>query len=430
MNNQMLFSVGFLFALISLCGSVVLPLVPVPRSSGKRDAADLTSLFGFEYYATVSLGTPAQTVLVQLDTGSSGFYVGTAACVGSGCSLTSLYDSTKSSTSSITPCDSNCPGCTGTLCSFESEYGSGAVVQGNAFGDVLTLSGTSAVSVPVVFGGLTSVTGGNFENAPVSGIWGLAYPSLNPWSYPTVLEEIRTYKSMYDGFSLCLAPYGSPVFSFGEDFSGTAGFQYSPIVEYESSIYAYYSVYMVDLKVSGVSLGFSANTYNNPTCIVDSGTTGLLLPSSVLASLLTVLQAAVPGLPSDFWVIGNCYTGIAVSSFPTLQITLQGFSGTTFDLTLTPESYLAADGDSACFIIGEASATSNGYLTILGDAFMSNYHIFFDRANTRLGFASQTTCPQVGIATTSPTTTSAKSDGNRLFVSLSIVLFSFFVFLF
>jgi len=66
---------------------------------------------------------------------------------------------------------------------------------------------------------------------------------------------------------------------------------------------------------------------------------------------------------------------------------------------------------------------------------MMNYHVFFDKAHTQVGFGPINTCPQIGFATTSPTTTGTTAAGSSdaplsAIMSISVVVFLLFVVLF
>jgi len=178
---------------------------------------------------------------------------------------------------------------------------------------------------------------------------------------------------------------------------------------------------MNDLQVNGVTLGYSTTDYSDPNCIVDSGTTFLLLPSGPLSALEDVLV----GMCSDTTLYGLCntaegqsildsycypMTSSQIAQYPTLTIYL---SGLTSPITLTPDIYLTPlqqnEQNLRCF--GISSAGSFG--TILGDTFMRSSHVVFDRAGNQVGFGPLSTCPN------SPASTTA-STGQRSSASISI----------
>jgi choice-of-anchor A domain-containing protein len=80
-----------------------------------------------------------------------------------------------------------------------------------------------------------------------------------------------------------------------------------------------------------------------------------------------------------------------MNQYPNIAVYLNGISS---PLILTPQMYLRAYSTYWCLAI---STSGNIPLTILGDTFMRGFHVVFDRANSRVGFANPSTCP------TSPT---------------------------
>jgi len=62
--------------------------------------------------------------------------------------------------------------------------------------------------------------------------------------------------------------------------------------------------------------------------------------------------------------------------------------GQTFNTSVPPQSWLVPNGN--CYTLGLQSVVGVGI--VLGDLFMENYYIVFDKANNRLGFAPLTNC--------------------------------------
>ena len=76
---------------------------------------------------------------------------------------------------------------------------------------------------------------------------------------------------------------------------------------------------------------------------------------------------------------------ITLSDFPSVNITLplSGSSGISFDVAVTPSAYLLPVGRDYCMGIG----TATGVGMVMGDVFMENYYVHFDRQNKQLGFS-------------------------------------------
>ncbi|KAJ3983196.1 acid protease [Lentinula detonsa] len=158
---------------------------PASGSSRKRHGASNSARFGkrassagisitdqdddASYFATVSIGTPGQSMSVVLDTGSSDLWVTGSSC--KNCDgQTPLFDSTKSSSfkSSSSSSSSNNAGQT------TIQYGSGAVAgtlaQDTVEFDGFTVQGQTFLLADDLTDGLL--------DGPVSGIMGLAFQSI------------------------------------------------------------------------------------------------------------------------------------------------------------------------------------------------------------------------------------------------------------
>jgi len=374
-----------LFCLLSTCfAELTIPL----RRFEKRVKKDVIPLGGGistmgEYYATLQLGTPAQTFNLQVDTGSSGLYVFAEGC--SGCGSATAY-SFSSSTSQLVNCNS--PNCQSghcftfqgtSICGFNDTYGDGSGVSGLEVGDLLNVGAEKGVLVDF---GAIMYSSQNFERAPVDGIWGVAYAGLLDWKGVTAMDLIIADSHLYNSFSMCLVQ-GDAVMTIGVNYQKNSSFEWTQILK----PFLFYSVTVTNISVNSNSLGFTKRQYNNPMSIVDSGTTEFLLPTNVYNALVTQFQVLnLPQFSTLSQGGGASLTPAQVNEYPTVSIGLQGLST---PLVISGQQYLINFGGEYYF--GIADSQGNGL--IMGDVVMQAYHVVFDRAAHQVGFAPLSSCP-------------------------------------
>jgi hypothetical protein len=209
-----------------------------------------------EYFTVVGLGSPAQNVELQVDTGSADLIVYSNDC--DGCNATASYDYSKSDTAMSIWCDTDeylCDQdqCQDELdpCCWEDQFGDGSTIDGFVVTDVITLGGTKS-SYPVSLGPITSVDAPNgFEATGVDGIWGLAFQDLSGWSGEPAIALFISEFNLYDSFSLCLLENGGTM-EIGTNYSGNPDFVWTPIEEDQ-----WYSVTLDDWLMGGVTIGVS-----------------------------------------------------------------------------------------------------------------------------------------------------------------------------
>lgn len=125
------------------------------------------------YYGTISVGTPAQNVTVDFDTGSSDIWVVSAKCTTSSCNAHTKFDSSKSSTFK------SASG------SFSIEYGDGSKASGKKAHDTVNVGG-----IEVTQQGLAVVTSeSGFDSDPQDGMFGLGFQSNAETKYPTFIDN-------------------------------------------------------------------------------------------------------------------------------------------------------------------------------------------------------------------------------------------------
>jgi hypothetical protein len=161
----------------------------------------------------------------------------------------------------------------------------------------------------------------------------------------------------------------------------------------------WWNIHVLDIKVGGKSINVPEYFYWTTNDViggfVDSGTSVFLVAPVVYSEIQRVFQENYSGLPGVAHVLfsGGCVPaaemGDKVKLFPNVTVSLPDENtGAAFSLGMPPESYLLFANDAYCLgIVGNP-----GTGIILGDVFMENYYIVFDKQKNRLGFAPLTKC--------------------------------------
>ena len=395
----------------------------VAKKEGRRALAKHGILAGFpqkvndwddsEYIGNITIGTPAQTFAVILDTGSSNLWIPDTTCDGSNdcpdeCSdfitcifecdesccdesARRMYDVTKKMPknhlfSSLKPKNAACNGKhkfdssksttyvkDGKSWSIEYGTGSASGFQGKdtvAFGDV----GTNQLVVPkVTFGQATSLAS-FFAGDPLDGILGLAFQSLSVNNVKPVFQEAIDQKLVdqplftvwleHEGFGENVA---GGVYTWGAVDTTNCG----PVLGYQPLSSATY--YQFQMK--GVSIG-KVTDNNKYEVISDTGTSLLVAPTDITDK---IAQAA-GGTYSDDW---GLYTIDCKAKTPDLHLTIGSFK-----LTLTTANLIVPGDDTTCIVAIEGQDSFGfGPDWILGDPFVRQYCNIYDMGNKRVGFA-------------------------------------------
>lgn len=320
----------------------------------------VTSYLGAQYYAPISIGTPAQSFEVIYDSGSSNLWVPSSEC---GFCLHTKYDHTKSSTYVAN----------GEI--FNITYGSGSL-SGFLSTDTVQVGGATITGQ--TFAEATNLPGLAFQLGKFDGICGLAFKSISVDGVQPPLFSGVAEGSISDpvfAFYLTEAASGSELTVGGYDPTKYTG----EITWIPLTSESYFEFALGGMSINGKPI--TSAKY----AVADSGTSIMAGPSADVKKLAAMVGATpVPINPNEYTI--DCSK---ISGLPTLNITLAGT-----DFSLTAAEYVdkvSQGGETICLFgfTGIDIPAPRGPLWILGDIFMRKYYTIFDATPgaERVGYA-------------------------------------------
>ncbi|KAH9858927.1 acid protease [Lenzites betulinus] len=340
-------------------GAEIKPLAVVPAAIAKRQSEALTDEDDDEEWAgTISVGTPAQSFLIDFDTGSSDLWIPSSACTSSTCSKKKKYTASSSSTSVKK---------SGT---FSIEYGDGSTVSGPIYTDSVKVAGIAVTKQ--YFSPVTTLSS-SFSSDPIDGLLGLAYPSISnlgeaPFFNTAIAQGV--VKSGVFGFKL--ATTGSELY-----LGAANSAKYTGAIEYHS---VDTSTGFWQLTGAKALVGTTAVVTGFET-IIDSGTTIMYGPPAAVKKL----YASISG--SAVYDSSNGYYSYPCSTPPTVSFSWGGkswaISAANFNLGET------STGSGKC--VGALAGQDLGLgsnVWLLGDSFMKNVYTAFSFDTDSVGFAT------------------------------------------
>jgi len=300
------------------------------------------------YVGNISIGTPPQYFQVVFDTGSSNLWIVSAKCKDMACRNKMAYNSSQSTT--YIPNGEP----------IAIEYGTGSMV-GFLDSDTVSVAGINVKNQ--IFGEATSLAP-FFQDQPIDGILGLAYPAIAE-DYVTPVFDNMIKQGLV----------AKPIFAFYLD--STAGDTRSEIIlgGVDRSLFKGPITYVPvasqtywQISLEGVIVnGKEVSNCNKCPAIVDTGTSLIVGPPESVTPLINAIGPVKP----------DCSN---MQSLPTIFFNLKGSL-----FPLPPQVYVIKD-EGECFLgIEPADGIP---LWILGDAFIRNYFTVFDRGENRVGFAT------------------------------------------
>jgi hypothetical protein len=316
-----------------------------------------------QYFGSISMGTPPQSMEVIYDTGSSNLWLPNKK---KSFSSHKIYDHTKSSTYAAN----------GTI--FKIQYGSGPV-SGFYSADTLHLGEFDVPKYTFAEVNDTKGLGASYAIGKFDGICGMGWGGISVDGVQTPLEAlVATGKLDAPVFAFFLGSGGST----GELLLGgvnpdhyTGDFSYVPVQDTVPGKQGYWEV-----KLDGITVNNQSMT-TATKAIIDSGTSLLACPKEDIKKYAEAVGAkTVLPIPP----FNREYTLDCDSPGPDLDITLGGKV-----YTLKKEDYVLKDGTECLFAMtGLDVPAPAGPLYILGDVFMRAHYVKFDVGNKQLGFAT------------------------------------------
>ncbi|KAL7944185.1 putative aspartate protease [Trichoderma barbatum] len=314
-----------------------------------------------EYITSVSIGTPAQVIPLDFDTGSSDLWVFSSETPKSSASGHAIYNPTKSSTAK------KLSGSTWSI-----TYGDHSSSSGDVYTDKVTIGGFSVNAQAVE--SATKVSTQFVQDTVISGLVGLGFDVGN-----TVRP--RAQKTWFSNAANSLAQplftadlrhqqTGSYNFGFIDTTLAKGPIAYTPADGSEG----YWG-----FTATGYSVGGAKLNRNSITGIADTGTTLLLLDDDVVNAYYNNVDSARYDNTQE-GVVFDCSEDLPSFTFGVggSSITISGDL-----LNLTP----IADGSSTCY--GGLQSSADIGINIFGDVALKAALVVFDLGNERLGWAQK-----------------------------------------
>jgi saccharopepsin len=310
-----------------------------------------------QYYTEITLGSPAQTFKVILDTGSSNLWVPSSQCTSIACFLHTKYDSSSSTSHKAN-------GST-----FAIQYGSGSM-EGFVSRDTLTIGDLSMDDV--LFAEATKEPGLAFAFGKFDGILGLAYDTIavnhiTPPFYEMVNQGLLADPVFSFRLGSSESDGGEAVFGGIDPNAYTGKITYVPVRRK-----AYWEV-----ELEKIAFGDDELELEMTGAAIDTGTSLIALPTDIAEMLNTQIGA------KKSW--NGQYT-VECDKVPSLPDLTFYFGGQPYPLKGS-DYILEVQGTCMSAFTGMDINLPGGSLWIVGDVFLRKYFTVYDLGRNAVGFA-------------------------------------------
>ncbi|KAF8315723.1 acid protease [Clavulina sp. PMI_390] len=323
-----------------------------------------------EYVVPVAIGTPAVTLNLDFDTGSSDLWVWSS-LLPSSVSKTghTVYNPTKSTTAKK---DSGL--------TWNISYGDGSSASGSVYSDTITLGGNLSVPNQAVEVAQKLSSAFTSENGS-DGLLGLAFPAINTVS-PT--QQATPVENMINQSLI-----SQPLFTVKLDKGDSEGFYTFGYID--TSVTSNPITYATIDSSNGfwefssptVTInGKKQNRASGNTAIADTGTTLILVDDATCKAIYGSIKGAKLDNSQGGWVIPNT---VDASTLPEIGFAVEG---TTY--TIPGSDLIFADsGNGTSF--GSVQSRGQNPQDILGDVFLKRVYAIFEQTPgaPRIGFAQR-----------------------------------------
>ncbi|KAJ3100478.1 1,3-beta-glucanosyltransferase [Physocladia obscura] len=351
------------------------------RWSKQARASTETSLkaslsLGLELYGSIAIGTPPQSFVVHLATGSDVLWVPQSGC--SSCATSSAqFSSSKSSTF------------------LQSNSNSVSLVTGATASlatDTIAWDSLSATNVPFYLASAESSALASQLLNLADGVLGLSYNS----SLLAALNLQSSYFAIWFNQSSVYSTTQQTDVNGGRLTIGSVDttlyngkFNFIPAVVSSGSSYFYWAVQSSSIAIGSTLISAPSSTIT----ALDTASSFILLDSNSLNSLLSAFKSLTTVSTS---AVTTTLYSVSCSTASTLPNIIFSLGGTSF--SFGPTDYIQFDGDTLdssqnCILVFQAlssattSVSSNQNVWVLGCAFLHKYYTIFDLGNKQIGFA-------------------------------------------
>jgi hypothetical protein len=321
------------------------------------------------YLATVSIGTPAQDLKLDFDTGSADLWVWSTELPASiksskSAAAHTIFDPKKSSTFKKS-----------TGSTWEISYGDGSGASGDVGTDTLILGGLSVENQAIE---LAKKLSAQFVQDEGDGLLGLAFGTINtvqPEPVATPVENMSAQEDIPKDTELFTAYLGNEsedsFYTFGyidQDALGGETPSYTPV----DNSQGFWMFDSTSASVNGKAIKRSGNT-----AIADTGTTLALVSDDVLEAIYSAIPGAKQSTQQQGWVFPK---DTSTEDLPTVSFAV---GDKLYDVK--KEDLAFQDLGDGTVYGGIQSRGSQQDFDILGDVFLRGIYAIFDQGNTRFG---------------------------------------------